>query len=284
MKKLNLTTSNFVPRKPYDKERGLYCISLLTQAARNKSASVPTPEPESSEEPTLTTKETLTPTVTPSVTVDPNPPTANTNPPTSQVTIEETLFGEILNEDTSNFLIPKDPDEETGPKDQIPHNTTKEIVEGFAKHYKVPQNVALMAITRLVQDGGTNSSKPNLKRNVRGVTFDLEELRRQIQIHTKTGTVRKLAKTIRNVIAHISLINQYPGPLYRDLLRTEPTLQINSNDAVFCNEIHSDNYDVMVPPQVREALQRRETRLREQRLLAGQAKPNRKGGKKKKKK
>jgi len=271
MEILNFTTSNFVPRKPYNKERGLYCISLLTQAGRRSTVSPP--EPESPEGPTETPTETTT--------VNTNPPTANTNPPTAQPTGDEILFGEILSEDTSKYIIPKDPDEETGPKDQIPHNTTREIVEGFAKHYKVPQNVALMAITRLVQDGGTNSSKPNLKRNVQGITFDLEELRRQIQIHTKTGTVRKLAKTIRNVIAHISLINQYPGPLYRDLLRTEPTLQINSNDAVFCNEIHSDNYDVMVPPQVREALQRRETRLREQRLLAGQSKPNKKGGKKK---
>lgn len=261
--KTKLSYSTFVPRKPYNEEKGLYCISLLTQAGK-RSTSSPS-EPENAEGPSETPVETKT---------------INTNPPTSP-TGEEILFGEILNEEKSKYIISKDPDEDAGPKDQIPHNTTREIVEGFAKHYKVPQNVALMAITRLVQDGGTNSSKPNLKRNVQGITFDLEELRRQIQIHTKTGTVRKLAKTIRNVIAHISLINQYPGPLYRDLQRTEPTLQINSNDAVFCNEIHSDNYDVMVPPQVREALQRRETRLREQRLLAGQDKPNRKGGKKK---
>jgi hypothetical protein len=117
------------------------------------------------------------------------------------------LFPAIYKMEKAKLTTPKDPDEETGPQDQLSPTTTKRIVIAFAERNGATEEEALMAITRLVQDGGTNSSKPSLKRNIKGKTYDLQDLRQIIQIYSKTGTVRKLAKTLRNIISHIAIIN-----------------------------------------------------------------------------
>lgn len=112
--------------------------------------------------------------------------------------------------------------------------------------------------------------------------FDLQDLRQAISLICKTGTVRKLAKSLRADIAYISLINGYSGPLFKDLKRAEPNLVINSADAIFYCEIHSDNYNGNVPAHVREALQRREVRIREKSRVnnSSPAKKKNKKGKK----
>lgn len=181
------------------------------------------------------------------------------------VTETDTLYTNIFTL-KEELQVPKDPEEELGSPDQFSAQMTSKIVKSYAERNQVDENTALVAIARLVQDGGTNSSKPNLKRSIKGKVYDLQDLREVVQLISKTGTVRKLAKTLRNVIAHIARINGWIGPLFKDLKRAEPTLPINSDEAIFCNEIHSDNYAPGVPPQIREALQRRESRLRDQRL------------------
>ena len=64
-------------------------------------------------------------------------------------------------------------------------------------------------------------------------------------------------------IARIALINNWEGPLFKDLARQNPSLTISSPDAVYCSEIHTDNYGPLVPALIREALQRREQKIKD---------------------
>lgn len=260
-------TYTFVPSISNILSNNLINKSIITEARRGATTS-PMPEPEQT--PILQEETPLE--------IRKSPEPYGQGAPV-ETPLEGELYGELYTENANTLFITPDPDEELGPKDQLPPNVAQKIVQAYAIQNDVTEKTALMAITRLVQEGGTNSSKPNLKKSINGHIFDLNDLRKQIQVHSKTGTVRKLAKTLRNIIAHIALINNYPGPLFKDLIRTEPELKITQRESIFCNEIHSDNYNVNVPPKIREALQRRETLLREQRLQIPPTKPRRKGGK-----
>jgi RNA-binding protein YhbY len=148
-------------------------------------------------------------------------------------------------------------------RDSVSNETASKIIYDLARKYACSTRTASIGIAKFIQDGGANSSKPNLVRTIDGVKFDIADLRALIKFHVEGGTVRKLAKTLRDLIARISVYNSWPGPLYKDLMRNEPTLNISSGESYYCNEIHSDNYNPLVPPRIREALQRREQKFRE---------------------
>lgn len=155
-----------------------------------------------------------------------------------------------------------DPVEEI-PKDVLSTETTKRIIRDFAQKNQTTITNALIGITKLVQDGGTNSGKPRFSVTINEIKFDLGDLRNIIKLHTPEGTVRKLAKTLRETIAYIAVTNSWSGPLYKELQRQDPTYRIEAVDTPYCCEIHTDNYSTSVPPKIREALQERERRLRE---------------------
>lgn len=172
---------------------------------------------------------------------------------------------------------------EKSPKDRIPPEKANLIMEDFAKKNQTSRKDALIGLTYLVQEGGTNTSKKNLKRTVNGVTMDIEDLRNIIRVHVPNGTVRQLAKTYRDVIALIALTNGWPGPLLKELSRANPQLNISSNDAIYCCEIHTDNETESMPKGIRDALRNREAKLRENSSnTKSQPKKAQKKGKKKK--
>ena len=147
--------------------------------------------------------------------------------------------------------------DEIVPEDTIPLETAKVIIQAYAVLNKTSVKDALVGLTYLVQEGGTNSSKKNLIRTVNGVAFDVNQLRTVIRNNSTTGTVRQLAKTLRNEIAKIASINNWPGTLYKEINRISPEL-ISSADCVYCCEIFSDCYDSYMPAKIRELLQQRE--------------------------
>jgi len=177
-----------------------------------------------------------------------------------------TQISELIKEVQQNQDLyrvdPTSATEET-PPDKLSSEIASKIISDFARKCNCNVRTATIGIARLVQEGGANASKTNLKRIVNDITFDITDLRQTIQYHTKSGTVRKLAKTMRDIIAAIATVNGWPGPLYKDLMRNEPQLNIDASESVWCNEIHSDNYEPQVPARIREALQRRELRIRE---------------------
>lgn len=65
---------------------------------------------------------------------------------------------------------------------------------------------------------------------------------------------------MRDVIIEVSTINEWPGPLCKEVVRVMPNIKITKELAPWCNEIHSDNYNC--PPEIREALIRREEQLK----------------------
>jgi hypothetical protein len=237
-------------------------LSIVTSAARggNQSASGESQSPP----PADTTQWTG---------VNPSPPLAKQTTlkqPTTLINIENQPitpdesdpFVQILETDN---LIAEYPEEEQEIKlDRIPEDSAKKIVKSFAEKNQTTEHNALAGITKLVQDGGTNASKKELKRTINGTVFDIKDLRDAINYHYRGGTVRKLAKTLRKAITLIAVANSWPGPLVKDLQRLEPQLVLSPRDAVFCCEIHSDNYDLYIPAKIREALQRREQKVREQ--------------------
>ncbi len=183
--------------------------------------------------------------------------------------------------DSFKVQIKKD---ETIPEDTIPLETAKVIIQAYAVLNKTTLKQALVGITYLVQEGGTNSSKKNLIRTVDGVPFDINQLRTVIRNNSTTGTVRQLAKTLRNEIAKISSINNWPGTLYKEINRISPEV-INSADCVYCCEIYSDCYEPYMPAKIRELLQQRERDIMETQKKTRDIKrtpPKGKGKKKKK--
>jgi hypothetical protein len=214
--------------------------------------------------------------------LDPQKPTTTDITPSIGISQSATdpFLSYINNLDVKNLVYATKDEDDTSRTDTIPSAETQKIVKSFAEKYQTSLEGALAGITKLVQDGGTNSSKKQLKRTVNGIEFDINELRTTINFHYKSGTVRKLAKTLRATIARISSINNWPGPLVRDLQRLEPQLIISPQDYIFCCEIHADNYAPEMPAIIREALQRREQKIRDQNLT--QNKSNKKGKKGKK--
>lgn len=166
---------------------------------------------------------------------------------------------------------------ETGQLDVFEYITAKDIVLSYAAHNNVGFSDALRGIACLVQAGGTNATKPNLTRTINGVSFDLNDLRKIIKEHNPQGTVRQLAKTYRDAIAVYAAANSWSGPLYKEL-STYPGIRIDSLDAVYCVEIHSDNLSPQMPTHIREALQAREKKLRE--LRSAETSKKQKKGKK----
>ncbi len=199
---------------------------------------------------------------------------------------DDPLASELQNVPIEQMTFEVSATESESRTDSIPPAEAVKIVKAFAEKYKTTTQTALAGITKLVQDGGTNASKKQLKRTVNRVEFDIADLRSAITFHHKSGTVRKLAKSLRSSIAYIAAINNWPGPLVRDLLRAEPQLDISLQEEIYCCEIHSDNYNPDVPARIREALQRREQKLRDQNrssteTIKQKGKPKKKGGKKK---
>lgn len=150
-------------------------------------------------------------------------------------------------------------------KDEFDNKLLKDIILDFSNKYNTDQLTALVAITKIIQDGGTNACIQNMTRKIKGIEFELSDLRQVIKLHDEFGTVRKLAKSIRKIIVTIARTNNWPGPLYKDLQRINPTMIISNADAVWCSEFNSDNYDPNMPAKIREALQQREQRIREDR-------------------
>lgn len=173
-------------------------------------------------------------------------------------------------------------EEDIKSKDELDEKVTREIVHNFANKYNTDHSTALIAITKLVQDGGTNTSRPNLTRKINNKEFELSDLRQIIRVYDKFGTVRKLAKSLRKVIATIAKANNWPGPIFKDIQRINPSMVISDNDAVYCAEFNVDNYDSEMPARIREALQQREQRIREDRnKYSFQKNPAKKVGKRK---
>lgn len=201
-------------------------------------------------------------------------------PKNASITDEIDPFASQIQQSQHTDLIFATDSRETEIKpDTIPPAETTKIVKTLAEKYRTTETCVLAGIAKLVQDGGTNASKKQLKRTVNNIEFDINDIRSTILLHYKSGTVRKLAKTLRYSISTISSHNKWPGPLVKDLLRLEPQLSISPEDAIYCCEIHSDNYNEKVPPTIREALQRREQKIREQ----NKNQPKTSKGKKKKK-
>lgn len=137
-------------------------------------------------------------------------------------------------------------------KDTLTIEEANKIIGTFASTANSDINTAFAAITALCQSGGTNKSTANIKKTINGITFELDTLRNTIKLITKDGTVRKLAKTIRDSIVAIASINDWPGPLAKVISKENPETQYTTGDLIWAAEYHDDN--PKAPENIRKAL------------------------------
>ncbi len=210
-------------------------------------------------------------------------PSEQVTPPTTSAQQDINDVEELLNKDDSALKVQSNNPEEKK-IDILPREKVNEIVRQYARKSETTAQMAVIGITAICQAGGTNAGNPSLKRTINGVTFDLKTLREVIEYETSSkGTVRQLAKSMRDVIAKIALANDWPGPLANALVKEFPNQKFNSSDLVYAAEFHDDNRNPEFPQAIAEALALREVRSREARRV--QAKQgNSSSGKKNKKK
>jgi hypothetical protein len=149
---------------------------------------------------------------------------------------------------------------ETKPLDTMSTELVQRVINDYSRNFNISPELTVAGMTRIIQEGGTNQSKKTLTVVVGNQEFSLERLRNLINSIDKSATVRKFAKGAREIIIQVALINKWPGPLTKELLRIDPNLQITPENAPWCLEVHSDNYNC--PPQIRDALVRREEQLK----------------------
>lgn len=171
--------------------------------------------------------------------------------------------------------------------DTLPPDTVEEVVRQYAQKSESSPGLATVGIAALCQAGGTNAGNPSLKRTINGIVFDLQTLRGVVSYVTSNrGTVRQLAKSMRDVIAFISIQNDWQGPLANALVKEFPEKEFSSTDLVYAAEYHDDNRNEELPQNIAQALALREARGREARRVqssksGSQTKKKKKGGKKK---
>ena len=168
----------------------------------------------------------------------------------------------------------------------LPKEECWNTIKKFGTLNNIDVTIAVVGITKLIQNGGTNQSKKNLTVTVSGKEFELKQLREMLKSQDKTYTVRKFAKGAREIIIEVAKKNQWAGPLVKDLARANPNLKITPENAPRCNEIHSDIHNCL--NEIRDALIRREEQYkmmfknRSAPLNRTSKKPRKQGGKNKK--
>jgi hypothetical protein len=168
--------------------------------------------------------------------------------------------------------------------DMLPEETCNSILNQMAIKNNCSLELATIGTVLLIQNGGTNLSKKSLKSTIYETTFCIDDLRAIIKSTDRTATVRKFAKSIRDIIISISEINGWPGPLRNTIKINNPNLEIPDNLSIWCLEVHSDN--PKCPQIIKECLIRREEQLKasqQMQLQKGNPKPRNQRGKGKKK-
>jgi predicted house-cleaning noncanonical NTP pyrophosphatase (MazG superfamily) len=168
--------------------------------------------------------------------------------------------------------------------DSLSREQANKVIKVFAEKSNTTVRQAVIGISSLVQAGGTNASIPPITKVVNGQKFELRILRDCVAFVTeKKGTVRQLAKTMRDVIYEIASQNGWQGPLATALKKEYPEKEFTAHELMAAGEFHEDNMEPYMPKKVRDALVDRAKRLATEKLKKQQqSKPNRKGGKKKK--
>jgi hypothetical protein len=186
---------------------------------------------------------------------------------------------EMLEQDRKSFHVSSFKDDKLEKMDTLTKTQTNEILIDFAKKSSTDTKLAMIGIAALVQGGGTNASIPPFTRTVNGIKFDLKTLREVVKYHTdQKGTVRQLAKTLRDQIYKIALTNEWQGPLAKTLIKEYPD-KFKPVDLYAAAEFHEDNPAPYITNDLRTALSERSKKQEELRLLKPQQKKGKKGGK-----
>lgn len=210
-----------------------------------------------------------------------NGPADETSPETKKI-VDITDLEQMINneEQLKQFIASSVSDDKPTKQDTLPREQANKIIALFAEKSECSSQEALMGITALVQSGGTNASIPPYTRTINGKKFELKTLRDIVSFVTdKKGTVRQLAKTLRDLIYKIALANSWLGPLSKTLQAEYPEKQFSPADLVGAAEFHEDNSSPYITETLRAALRDRSQKMQ---ALRAQKPKTKKAGKKNK--
>lgn len=174
-------------------------------------------------------------------------------------------FEQVLKESKEEFKVNMI-EETPRKKDFLEKDKTNEIIQSFAKKSNAEFSETIIGIAALIQGGGTNASIPPFIRSINGKDYDLKTLREVVSFETSNkGTIRQLAKSMRDVIYEIALRNDWLGPLSKALQTEYPEEKFTTLDLVAASEIHEDNPNPRLPQNVIRCLKDRAQKIKVQR-------------------
>lgn len=125
---------------------------------------------------------------------------------------------------------------------QITKNQAEAIIKHFAVQQKLNINQATVAISILLQSGGTaRGCDGNLSCSVFGQTIKLAYLRKALTDLKLKGQERKLAKVMADDIAKICTKFKHPGNLTNKIKRLNPDRQFKLDETVWLSDFQVDN-------------------------------------------
>lgn len=192
---------------------------------------------------------------------------------------------QLLSNNSKQFLASSVSDDRPVKLDSLTREDANKIISLYSQKSDTGIKEAMIGITALVQAGGTNSSIPPFTRTINGTKFDLKTLRETVAFVTdKKGTVRQLAKTLRDNIYKIAVENSWLGPLAKSLQTEYPDKKFSPTDLVGAAEFHEDNLSSYITEDLRAALRDRSQKMQALRAQKpSQKKQGKKGNKNKKK-
>lgn len=162
-----------------------------------------------------------------------NSPTVEESESTEEISTDQPLE-EFLKEFKEEIHSPR--------SSQITKNQAEIIIENFAEQQKLSKNQAKVAISILLQSGGTaKSCDGNLSINIFGQTIKLAYLRKSLAESRCKGFERKLAKCMADEIAMICTSLKLPGNLTNKIKRLNPDRQFKLEETVWLSDFQVDN-------------------------------------------
>jgi hypothetical protein len=127
---------------------------------------------------------------------------------------------------------------------QLTKTQADTIIDKFAQQQKLNINQAKVAISILLQSGGTaKGCDGNLNINIFGQTIKLAYLRKALAEAKCKGYERKLAKFMANDIAMVCTTLKLPGNLTNKIRRLNPDRQFKLEETVWLSDFQVDNED-----------------------------------------
>lgn len=125
---------------------------------------------------------------------------------------------------------------------KITPTQAEKVTLAFSEQQQVPRSIATAAISILLQSGGTaRGCDGNLSCTISDKIFKLSQVRRVLNDQKLKNCERKLARTLAEPIAMLSLKYKVEGNLSKQIIRLHPEREFSLKDRVYLSDFQADN-------------------------------------------